>query len=217
MALIPQISACQPNDCQKVWLWDSTGTYNAVTNPGGYGAPNPDSTAINKAIIKVYPPGFTVPIILTFTIAAGTITNATRTDPDGTITTILSSLSTTTFPWTDTDPLILTSDLLGIGESESLESGSWLFEYIISTALAVFNTSIDTFFFCVAECCVNRMLLKVDNCDCGCGGNGYGEQYLKAKTLLDAAKFSAQWGLKEKAQSLLEEVQSICGSDCNGC
>lgn len=218
MALIPKLSVCQPNDCQKLWLWDSTGTYDVSTNPGGYGAPNPDATAIVNAVIKVYPPGYSVPIVFTFTILTGVITAATRTDPNGTVTTVTSSLNTTAFPWTDTVPFILTSDLLNIGESQSLESGNWFFEYTITNnSINYYNTSTDTFIFCVAECCVNKMLLKVDDCDCGCGGDGFGARYLKAKALLDAAKFAAQWGLKEKAQTLLEEVQSICGSDCNGC
>ena len=217
MALVIKLSSCQPNDCKKLWLWDSTGVYNAVTNLTGYNAPNATSNSMTSAIINIYPPGYTVPIIFTFTIVTGTITACTRTDPDGTVTNVLADLSTTVFVFDTTEKLVFDSELLGLGDDLGMESGNWYFEYSVTNSTTTYVTSLDSWLFCLADCCVKKLLLKITPGNCGCENGSAGSIYREAKTFLDAASYAADWGLKEQAQNNLDEAMKICSSNCAGC
>lgn len=55
MALSLQVGTItQANDNTVIRLEDGTGTYDAVTNPGGWGAPNPAVTVINGTTINLF-------------------------------------------------------------------------------------------------------------------------------------------------------------------
>lgn len=216
MALTLKISACQPNDCSKLQFWDSTGVYDVSTNPGGYGAPNITTALVTSATINVYPPTYTVPIIFSFLMTAGTITSITRTDGNGVSTSVLSSFSNV-FPFDVNNKITFTSALLGLGTDVNLESGDWYIQYIVNTASLSYNTSADFWLFCTAECCVEKMKLKITPGNCGCEDDSWGNKYRQAKTYLEAAQYAATWGLKDQAQLSLDEANKICGSNCKDC
>ncbi len=50
---------CIEIHCGKVRVIDYTGTYDAVTNDGGYGAPNPDFGVTTPYTVSFWPPGAT--------------------------------------------------------------------------------------------------------------------------------------------------------------
>ena len=54
MSLIPKITVNSTDEvaAAHVKIQDSTGAYNATTNPGGFGAPNPLSTDVVKVILR---------------------------------------------------------------------------------------------------------------------------------------------------------------------
>jgi len=69
------IKTCLLEGCSKITVEDITGTYNATTNPLGYGLPGGIAyNDITQIIISVYYPNITTPIIYTFTYATGTVT-----------------------------------------------------------------------------------------------------------------------------------------------
>jgi hypothetical protein len=80
-------------DCKTALFNDTTGVYDAVTNEGGWGAPNTLSSAITSATIEITPKGYIYPITFTFTINNNVITFATRTDEFGSVTDITPLLS----------------------------------------------------------------------------------------------------------------------------
>lgn len=60
MALVVSISFCET--CDGIVVTDTTGTYNAVSRPNGYGAPNPDFGSVTPFTVSFTPPGATAPI-----------------------------------------------------------------------------------------------------------------------------------------------------------
>lgn len=56
MALVPTISVCVEDACTKIVFRETTGAYNASTNTGGYGAPNPSVGSVTGAELVVTPP-----------------------------------------------------------------------------------------------------------------------------------------------------------------
>lgn len=54
MALIPSISLSLNNTCNKVTLTETTNVYNALTNLGGWGVPNIDTTNITASVVNIY-------------------------------------------------------------------------------------------------------------------------------------------------------------------
>lgn len=59
MALERKISICIA--CGEIVIEDTTGVYDADTNPGGYGGPNPDFADATAYTVAVYAPGATEP------------------------------------------------------------------------------------------------------------------------------------------------------------
>lgn len=60
MALSAQQRVCVK--CDDVEFTDVTGNYDAVTNPGGYGAPNPDFGDLTPYTAAFYAPGQNTPV-----------------------------------------------------------------------------------------------------------------------------------------------------------
>ena len=54
MALLPVISLSLGNKCNTVTLTESTGFYVPITNEGGWGTVNIDTTLINTSVVKIY-------------------------------------------------------------------------------------------------------------------------------------------------------------------
>lgn len=56
MALSPTITACLKNSCTTLSVTDTTGVYNATTNPGGWGSQNTGGADVAKATITIILP-----------------------------------------------------------------------------------------------------------------------------------------------------------------
>lgn len=61
MATQVKMNIILPSDCSNVYFLDATGAYDAVLNPGGFGAPNNAITDFSTAVLIVTLPGSTVP------------------------------------------------------------------------------------------------------------------------------------------------------------
>lgn len=55
MALVPKISATLSGKCNLITLTEETQPYNVISNPGGWGSPNINTSAINLAYVSFYP------------------------------------------------------------------------------------------------------------------------------------------------------------------
>lgn len=56
MALSVNYKIIQPNDCESIVIQDTTGNYDASTNPGGYGAPNEARADIKGTLFTLTEP-----------------------------------------------------------------------------------------------------------------------------------------------------------------
>ncbi len=54
MALIPRVKLNLENKCNKVDICESTGIYNAVSNTGGWGAPNIETTVVTASTVAIF-------------------------------------------------------------------------------------------------------------------------------------------------------------------
>lgn len=198
---------------------DTTGTYNSITNPTGYGTPNINSNSVTTATIGVLQFNQTIPYLFTFTISSGTISAATLTAPDGTITDIFADLTSTAFPFiSGTNPFIITNVYLGFPIDKMITDMVWTFNYEIigsyvnSSVTYDFdlNTSSDILVYCNTECCVKKMFV---NLGCGCCDEKL-DAALRADAMLKTAKYSAEVGQYCAAQNSINKAQELCHS-CN--
>lgn len=65
--LVPKLTATGNANCTTIQVWDTTGGYDAVTNPGGWGAPNYATTDVVVATINFYVQGYVNPISIDVT------------------------------------------------------------------------------------------------------------------------------------------------------
>lgn len=78
MALVPKISASLNQKCNKITLVEETNVYNALTNTGGWGGANVNTSAVNLAYVSFYSSNNTPPSITNKCI--GTISGNVFTD-----------------------------------------------------------------------------------------------------------------------------------------
>lgn len=168
---------------------DLTGVYDAVSNTGGYGTPNPEIADVQAAYITV-------------------------TMSDGTIYTIdcfptLPNTSGTTFS--------VTSEDIGQAADEQFLDDVSLIEYtVLGVSGGVpFSVKCGTYevFMCNALCCVNEKMANIE-VGCGCKSNASTEELFLN---LEGAKYAAECGKQEKALALLDYVNEKCDGNCTNC
>ena len=206
--------------CTKLTVEDVTGTYNAITNPLGYGLPNGIAyNDITKITINVYYPGITTPIIYIFTLSAVTgtsmVTALSVYDLNGTAYDIFADIATLyvagVFNITGTDAFTLPTIVDGLFNVEYTISG---IESVTSTE---FNYTTNSYFLstCAAECCITDMYKNLDMC-CDCS-EGAIDKIQKAEVFLAGSKYAIAVGQNDKAVCLLDKAKSICEGNCENC
>jgi hypothetical protein len=193
MALTPSIQLCLKSTCDELTFKETTGVYNASTNTGGYGAPNTAIGDITTAVLTV-------------------------TDPDGEEYEI--NLFTEDFPSDDED-FEYTIDLGDLGSRTSIEDGYWQFSYAVSNGVTTYTANISYFFYCNAECCVNKLLAKISTCETCLDdkvNNKKISDYIKARAFLGALRNAATCFNEDAFDSILSLINKICtNSNCNTC
>lgn len=213
-------------DCQAFEISDDTGSYNATTNPGGYGGGvNIPSNSVQSNIIRIYQYGETVPTTFTFTVLLNVVTAATWTTPAGVVTNILADLTSTVWPFSTatSNTLSISNEWLGFDEDENISDQVWTISYEITGTYTnggadydyALITSNDELVDCNTRCCIKKMAaaLKPNCCECG----DKLMTYLKAKAMQEAAVASADVGEYDAAQKAIEKAAEICDNNCQGC
>ena len=222
MALVLQATSPTQTGCFGFTFTDTTGIYNVTTNPGGYGAPNQESSTINGATISIYAPNSTVPYIITFVVETGNISSAIITNPDGTTDDITTDVVTTqglSFPFsTDfgSDSLLIDETWIGGTTDESITDGVYTIVYEVTfedTSTA--NTTVYTLSKCNACCCISKAYANLDS-NCGCDDNGL-KSVQRADAFLQSAVNAANLGMYTAAQTNVEKALEICNGNCPTC
>ena len=195
MALIPKLTFCLTDSCTELIVSETTGAYNATTNVGGYGSPNPTTASVSSYSLVI-------------------------TSPDNTDYTI--NLFTNGFPTTDST-IQYSIPLASLGNRSVIEDGYWQFAWTVvgndGEAYTVENNSA-YYFTCNSACCVKALRAKIDlNDDCCCStSNSEVEDYLKAKVLLDGLKDAAFCGKLTLFNNIKANLTKLCNkTDCKTC
>jgi hypothetical protein len=200
--------------CTTLTFNDTTGTYNASTNPLGYGLPSgiasSDVTSINLTI-RFESAGIYLTYL--FTVSSNVITAATLSLNGATPVDITSKLLSTAFPIVSFNPLGSYGVIL-----PTLEDGVYSTEYTISgTASATpfsYTTSQQIITDCNICCCNTKQFLNVDpNCE------DFEDKLEDAMIVLgwiQVAKSNAEYGNINAAVSALNKAAELCDCGC-GC
>lgn len=111
MSITPKIRLSEAGNATIISIYDSTGTYNQYTNTGGYGTPNPESSAIISAQMVFKFDEIDQNIIVDFAIGAGSpsgavVTSATKTDQLGNVEELeLADYNIDVFPFPSDNPI----------------------------------------------------------------------------------------------------------------
>lgn len=193
MALFLNFNIKESDNARELSFTETTGTYNASTNLGGWGAPNPVTTDVTvTATLSILPPGVTTAIVL--------------------------DLFPSSFPTTDkTQEVIIRSQDLSLGTDTILPDGLWQITYTVIDTVAnpdVTYTSDQTIFVSgEARCCVYGLLANADISCCDCDGSDLARA-LEAFTYYRAAIACAANGNTDKFTEALSIVNNYCDNKC---
>lgn len=213
-----------PNStCDGLTFQDTTGSYNAVSNPEGYGLPNGIVVNdITAAEITLEYESESADITYAFTVASGVVTAATLSVAGATAVNILSELASTTFPFTSANPFDLAGDY-GVTIPEQ-NDGLYQVVYTISgtstgggalpSQTFSYTTSIEQLITCATNCCISKMEADLDP-NCGCHSEAF-DKAVRARAYLNMAISAAEYGKTDEAKEALTKASSMCEGGC-GC
>ena len=200
MALSLDFDVYPSCDNTKLIFKETTGSYNADTNSGGYESASTTNPATSDA----------------------TAASLVVTDPGGTEYT-LNLLSLASFPVSDRSTYDITMDLLGGGLGDVIPDGLYRFKYTVTTdsgdpaGASNYTKSKDEIFYGVIQCCVFKQLADLD-LECSDCDRKKKEDALMAFTLLQNLKYSAACGTVENFDVLLASINKLCNmKKCVGC
>jgi len=105
------IVASLNSGCAGISVYDATGTYNALSNPGGYGLPlGPAVNDVTTVTITLNYRDFGTTLVYVFTVASGVITACTLSLGGATPVDIFTALTSTVWPFAEELPFDLTAD-----------------------------------------------------------------------------------------------------------
>lgn len=209
MGVLLNFCLAEQCDCKTALFNDTTGVYDAVTNEGGWGAPNTLSSAITSATIEITPKGYITPIIFTFTIVNDVITAATRTDEFSVVVNVLSLLSSVVFPFFDFE---FNSELLyGSSPSSDLVDGSYLVTYECTDGTDTFMNEQWVFFTCLSKRCKDDTVVK------GAAGHVTTENQIKIFLNYEYLLGGVSLGDKDFVDAQVDAMASLCLSCGCGC
>ncbi len=195
MSLELSFSLCQSCSCSSLTFFEKTGEYNATNNLTGWGSPNPETTDATSAILTV-------------------VNNA------GTFNIDLKTISIDQFPTEITTwGFEIPNEQFGYTTGNKIPDQIMTFTYtvtvIIDNVTTVYSQTIYQAFTCNTKCCVDKMLLKIDFCNCNCDNKPF-NNWLQALALFYGLQASADKGNIIKFNNDLTQLNKLCGGSC-GC
>lgn len=217
MALSLSCAGSFSSDGEQMFFNDDTGVYNASTNTGGWGAPNPLTTQVTTfQIICNWISAGTI-VTYNFTVSSGTITVASVTDGEGTTANILADLASTSFPFDSPDLFDLTDTFDDAIVLPTLADGQFKLTYkVISGSVPFTYTTSTTYFRINSLCCCIKNLRVTAEVDCPCSNSVITQTNL-AEFWLNSALAAVDTGKSdETALNYFTKAQEVCANDC-GC
>lgn len=180
------------NCCKTITLEDITGDYDATTNTGGWGAPNPVQSDAVQANLSIIDPNGNTYIIDVLT----EVVNSTNIE--------------------------ITSDEIGLTADLEIPSGHYEFSLSVNVGTlgtpdwVTFNST--QLFYCLEEQRVKQLIASTEFDDCKCNDGNSLTDILDIWTYLMALKNAACCGKVSKFEELLEIINSLLDSNpCKNC
>ena len=186
MSLFIDFNIKQSDNARQLSFTETTGTYDAGSNIGGYGAPNDvvgDATVLQ---LKITPPG-------------------------GAEVTINMLVPVSGYPTTNKElEYIIKSQDVGLGTDLELPDGIWIIKYETTTPGQGVNPLISNQKILIsgkARCCVSKLMACIDIADCDGTERA---RALEAWTYYKSAVYCAAVGDEAKFSDLLAIIQGYC-------
>lgn len=196
-------SVCQKQGCSTIELTDTTGLYDALLNPDGYGSD------VNTLIDTI----------------TGSLLDITFPDDTTYSININSLYDLGTFPNTANLGILLTYAEAGL--SDNFPDGVYIFNYRVQgtttevpDAENVAESTQEKYilFTCQTQCSIDNMFSKVSPEDCGCDENSALQAVIKAQGYLNAACEAMACGKSKLASKLLKRAQfEASKNNCKSC
>lgn len=192
MAVVLSFEICESSGCNSLIFKETTGAYNASTNPTGWGAPNKSTSDAVSAVL---------------TILLG----------DGTSHTI-NLFATGNFPTTNQnfEYEILPTQIGYASDDDQIDDQIITFTYTVVTGTTTYTQVVVQAFYCQVQCCVNTMFVELDF-ECDCAQNEI-DTALKAFAMLQGLKQASGCGNTTNFNNILTQLNKLCAnSECSAC
>lgn len=189
MALEVSTTTDLSRDGKTITFTETTGAYNAITNPTGYSAPNPPISDMIAATLVV-------------------------TAPDGIEYEF--DLFTEGFPNSTNPTFEITADMIGGVEDNTIIDGLYTFVYTVTESGPVFYSFIDKVaFYHNIKCCVFKAITNVEAIDCNCSDSSM-KYTVEMWALYQSLVANAEHGFEERINILIEGLTKLCNNQpCN--
>lgn len=195
------IHLCQTNNCKTIKLSETTGSYDSVSNPGGWdsdGTGNPIIDDVTALTIKIKLPDSTE---WSFNRA---FTNDLLPDATG--------LQEIEFDTTD----------FGQSVVASFDDGLYEVTYSVLGDMSADNYEESTFskylLTCQTRCCIDKLFHAASQAECTDCKNEKLDKAIEADNTLRSAEYAALCGKFNMASKLLAKAQWICNTkNCSNC
>ncbi len=181
MPLIPVLRITQGSQCDKVTLWDITGSYDVILNPGGYGAPNSATSDIVSASV--------------------TFTNTTA------LTAAVTHSLTTVFAQLFLSPGVELTALTLLGQTKFPDGYYQIVYTLVDSSGVVYTFTTYQGFSCQSYCCFRRAGLTMEYPLCN---YNEAVELAIAWSLFQALHYAQCCGLTDKYNTILGWIQKYC-------
>ncbi len=192
MSVVLQFQICQSGGCDSLQFTETTGIYNAISNPNGWGVSNESTSDALSAM-------------LTIVLGNGSTYN-------------INLFATGNFPTSDnTFVYNIINEDIGYVTGDSIPDQIITFTYTVTTATTTYTQVVEQAFYCNVQCCVNTMFLDLDF-DCSeCFSNQL-EQALIAYSMLQGLKAASNCGNNSQFNNILTKLNKLCSNtNCSSC
>jgi len=170
-------------------VYDTTGTYNATTNLGGWGSPNPTRAGITSATVSIYLPSATTPVVVT------------------TVTSTVQAAAAEEF-------LIYSYSLADLNIStDVLPDGIYRIVYTVVSSGTTYINDQSFLSYAQVKCCIFNKFANFIDDSCGCKKDT--SDLLTQWSMLKAIMFGVAGGNLIEANTILTKLQTMC--DINKC
>lgn len=189
MALQPNYTLCLDKGCTTFTFSDTTGSYNSISNPGGFGTPN---------------------------ISVSNITSATILIEIGTYSKLITIPLSSTPILGDLTDVKITATELGTAIADNVYTVTYTINTNTPTTGLFYFKKQQMFFACNAECCVYKMSTKVSTDNTTCDNTAL-NNFLNAYAYLQVLNNAARAGQNTKFTNTLTLLNKLCTASGCGC